>query len=258
MKSLKAIMLAGALATAASASAQFANTGSNTASTDLDDYNRISVSYNNTHFGFNKEAGGSDSDFGLNGFGLNYIHGFSVSSTLPMFVETGLNLNFGFGSDTGDKYDSGDYWLQAKNKKQFINLQVPVNFAYKFAIADGVSVSPYLGLNFKFNLVGRMKAEIDYGYDPNEYDLDDFLYEIGVDKVSDLEGDWLSVFSKDDMGSKDATWNRFQMGWHIGAGLQYNAFYLGVEYGTDFIPAFKYEKAKVNSSDLKISLGYCF
>ena len=83
MKSLKAIMLAGALATAASASAQFANTGSNTASTDLDDYNRISVSYNNTHFGFNKEAGGSDSDFGLNGFGLNYIHGFSVSSTLP-------------------------------------------------------------------------------------------------------------------------------------------------------------------------------
>ena len=67
-----------------------------------------------------------------------------------------------------------------------------------------------------------------------------------------------SVFSKDDMGSKDATWNRFQMGWHIGAGLQYNAFYLGVEYGTDFIPAFKYEKAKVNSSHQKISHGYCF
>lgn len=256
MKSLKAIMLAGALATAASASAQFANTGSNTASTDLDDYNRISVSYNNTHFGFNKEAGGSDSDFGLNGFGLNYIHGFSVSSTLPMFVETGLNLNFGFGSDTGKKVDLYDGWIQANNKKQFINLQVLVNFAYKFAIADGVSVSPYVGLNFKFNLTGRMKADFDYGYDPEEYrNLDEFIED---NNLPDSEGDWLSVFSKDDMGSKDATWNRFQMGWHIGAGLQYNAFYLGVEYGTDFIPAFKYEKAKVNSSDLKISLGYCF
>ena len=257
MKSLKAIMLAGALATAASASAQFANTGSNTASTDLDDYNRISVSYNNTHFGFNKEAGGSDRDLGLNGFGLNYIHGFSVSSTLPMFVETGLNLDFGFGSDTGDKVDIFDGWLQNKTKDQFINLQVPVNFAYKFAIADGVSVSPYVGLNFKFNLVGRSKSELDYGGLDNE-DIEDILDYFGYDSMSDFDSDWLSVFSKDDMGSKDATWNRFQMGWHIGAGLQYNAFYLGVEYGTDFIPAFKYEKAKVNSSDLKISLGYCF
>ncbi len=152
-----------------------------------------------------------------------------------MFVETGLNLNFGFGSDTGKKVDLYDGWIQANNKKQFINLQVPVNFAYKFAIADGVSVSPYVGLNFKFNLTGRMKADFDYGYDPEEYrNLDEFIED---NNLPDSEGDWLSVFSKDDMGSKDATWNRFQMGWHIGAGLQYNAFYLGVEYGTDFIPA---------------------
>ncbi|MDE5895086.1 MAG: outer membrane beta-barrel protein, partial [Muribaculum intestinale] len=175
----------------------------------------------------------------------------------PMFVETGLNLNFGFGSETGDKVDIFDGWLQDKVKEQFINLQVPVNFAYKFAIADGVSVSPYLGLNFKFNLVGRLKSVLDYGGLDNE-DIQDILDGSGYDSMSDFDSDWLSVFSKDDMGSKDATWNRFQMGWHIGAGLQYNAFYLGVEYGTDFIPAFKYEKAKVNSSDLKISLGYCF
>lgn len=141
MKTLKVIMLAGALATAATASAQFANSSSKSASTgDNSGYNRIALSFNNTHFGYNKQAGGSDYNFSLNGVGLDYIHGFSVSSSLPMFVETGLNLNFGFGSEDGDKIDFIDGWVQEKQSRQFINLQVPVNFAYRFTITDGVYV----------------------------------------------------------------------------------------------------------------------
>lgn len=251
MKNLKVIMLAGALAAASSASAQFANPGYSASSENISGYNRMAISYNNTHFGLNKQAGGSDNNFNLNGVGLNYIHGFSISGTLPMFIETGLNLNFGFGSESSEKYEVSDEWVQAKENRQFIDLQVPVNFAYRFNITDGVYVSPYIGLNFKVNLIGRFKDKVETSLSYSE------LKDYGINPNS-LEGDWLSVFSKDDMGSNDATWNRFQMGWHIGAGLQYERFYIGLQYGTDFIPAFKYKKAKINTGNLKISLGYCF
>lgn len=86
-------MLAVAFSTVASASAQFTNTTSSTANDGICDYNRIAVSYNNTHFGFNEYLG-SDNNFNLNGFGVNYIHGFSVSKRFPIFVETGVNFNF--------------------------------------------------------------------------------------------------------------------------------------------------------------------
>lgn len=60
------------------------------------------------------------------------------------------------------------------------------------------------------------------------------------------------------MSDKDATWNRFQMGWHVGVGLQYKPFYLGVTYGTDFIKAYKHKDAGVNSGNLAVTIGYCF
>lgn len=254
-------MLAGALATAATASAQFANTSSKSASTgDYTGYNRIGISYNNTHFGYNKNAGGSDSNFSLNGVGIDYIHGFGLTSNYPIFLEVGLNATFNFGSDSeeGDKdYFYNDYWMRSKytSKKQFINLQVPVNFVYRFQVTDDWTIAPYLGLNFKLNVVGKFRTdlEIDHNVPSN------LLSQAGI-RESDLkeEGEWQNVFDKDDMGSNDNTWNRFQMGWHIGCGFQYKPFYLGIQYGTDFIPAFKYEKAKVNTGNLKISLGYSF
>lgn len=64
------------------------------------------------------------------------------------------------------------------------------------------------------------------------------------------------------MDGKDYTWNRFQMGWHIGVGVNFNKYYLGVQAGTDFIPFYSHNsngyKPKVNTVDCKISLGYTF
>ncbi len=60
-------------------------------------YNRVAVSYDHTNLSFNKDAAsfldadGSETA-GLNGFGLNYIHGFGVAEN--MFVETGANVDF--------------------------------------------------------------------------------------------------------------------------------------------------------------------
>lgn len=203
-------------------------------SMNAQDYNRVALSYDYTGLSFNKEMVGKAETIGTNGFGLNYTHGFGVANN--MFVEAGANIDFLFGSRT----EKEDGWEETQ-KTQNINLQVPVNFVYRFNITEGVSIDPYVGLNFKLHFSERMR------YDDE-----------------DETGKWISVF--DDgagaMGSKDNTWNRFQMGWQIGVGLNYEKYYLGVQVGTDFIPAYshKFENVtcKVNTTNVKVSLGYTF
>lgn len=203
-------------------------------SMNAQDYNRVALSYDYTGLSFNKEMAGKAETIGTNGFGLNYTHGFGVANN--MFVEAGANIDFLFGSRT----DKGDRW-ELTQKTQNINLQVPVNFVYRFNITEGVSIDPYAGLNFKLHFSERMR--LDYG---------------------DETGEWISVFDdgEDAMGSKDDTWNRFQMGWQIGVGLNYEKYYLGVQVGTDFIPAYSHkfgdETYKVNTTNVKVSLGYTF
>lgn len=53
---------------------------------------------------------------------------------------------------------------------------------------------------------------------------------------------------------KDYTWKRFQMGWQIGAGVEWNHLYFGIDGGTDFINIAK----DTSSSSMNLSLGYVF
>lgn len=219
-------------------------------------YNRVGLSYDNTRYSFNKDYDDDLDGVSTNGFGIDYIHGFSLSSSTPIFLEAGLNLNFGFGgTDVGEKVTYQNYWMQGKVKYQNINLQIPVNFVYKFDLGNDMSLAPYVGLNFKFNLVSKKKSYADHNIPDSMLDDDD---------KKDFEGEWVNLFSSDDdnMGDKDYTWNRFQMGWHVGVGFQYTKFYFGIQYGTDFIPAYSHTdgnwKPKVSTADLKVSLAYCF
>lgn len=235
MKSIKVFMLAGALAVSASAFAQ--------------DYNMVGLSYNNTSYGYNDAYGKEhkDNNFSTNGFGIDYIHGFSVSKSLPMFVEVGGNVNFNFYSET-EKEDG----YKDTNKFQNINLQVPVNFAWRFNIIEEFSIKPYVGLNFKLNFVSKSKSIWE---DPDG---------------EKEETEWLNYFDKGEkhMESSDYTWNRFQMGWHIGVGFQYKPFYLGVQYGTDFIHAYSHKfkgedgekdiTPRISNGNLKLVVAYSF
>lgn len=62
----------------------------------------------------------------------------------------------------------------------------------------------------------------------------------------------MSFFDKDDMDGDE--WKRFQLGWHIGAGFNYNQFYVGLSYGTDFIKIAE----KVNTGTFSLGIGYNF
>ncbi len=174
-------------------------------------YNRAGLSYD-----LEMMSGGGDSE-SLNGFGLSYTHGFSVSPKLPMYVETGLKMYMGF---YGDKIGGADVNLTK------LTFAIPVNFTYKFPFAaNKMSISPYVGLNFKLNALAKMKASVG-GY-----------------------SETVSLFDKD-------TWdaNVFQMGWHIGANYQYSCFYAGLSFGTDFIRFAE----DVNTSNFAVTVGYCF
>lgn len=203
-------------------------------------YNRIGVSYNNTGLMLNDDAKDDweMKNFSLNGVGIDYIHGFSLSKAYPMFLEVGANVNFNFASPK--LYEEDDY--VEKMKMQDINMQVPVNFVYRFNVGDDFSIAPYVGLNFKLHLMTQGK----------------FVAEEDGEKE---ESEWLNYFSKDDVGEDD-TWNRFQMGWHVGVGFQYSKVFLGLQYGTDFIPAWSYKEddwnAKINTGNFKLTLGYTF
>jgi hypothetical protein len=255
MRLNKLMAVAAALTLAVPAFAQFSNAGSKSVSSqDLcKSYNRIGVSYTNTGYtGHKYDFMEDENHLYLNGFAVEYIHGFSVSKSLPMFVETGVKANFGFGSLEGEEEEEYSISITPKLQVQDIYLAVPVNYAYKFGIGDNCAITPYLGLNFKLHLMSRLRTKIELdGADPDDLNLDD----------DDLTGDWVNLYSDDEddgMGDKDATWNRFQLGWHIGVGFNYKHLYVGVNYGTDFINAFKYKKSSVSSGNLGITLGYSF
>lgn len=224
---------------------------------NAEDYNRISLTYSNTRYSFNKYfTGGSDNNFTTNGGGVAYTHGFNLSKRYPIFLETGINADFNFGSLTlKQSYEEVEYWLRvnANQKQQFIYLQVPLNFVFQYHATNNFTISPYAGFNMKLNVIGRFRT----GYDISTNLPLDILSEYGI-YGQDLkqEGEWQNIYDRNDMGSNDNTYNRFQVGWQVGVGFGYKHAYLGIQYGTDFIPAFKYEEYRVNCGTFRLTLGY--
>lgn len=229
----KIFALAAAFGMCFSASAQLATEMEMNTFDSNSDYNIIGLSYDHTSLsGKNYEFNDNES-MGLNGFGIEYIHGFSLSRQLPMFLELGAKINMGFGS-AEDPEDS-DYYTSV----QMLRVNVPVSFAWRFNIGGDMAITPFAGLDFRVNAMARAKYN-----EPGE------------------EYEWVSMFDDEEMGGDDETWNRFQMGWHLGARFEYNRLSLAISGGTDFIKAFNYSedgyKSHVNTGNLAITLGYRF
>lgn len=238
------------LAGATTASAQFAtgkpnNPKGGSAASD-DERNRVFASYNLI----------SIEKLDLNGFSVGYEHAFSVSRSIPLFIKVSPHFTYGAASEKaagfddwdwdeeewdwdkyrvnrtrGGYYDDEDWedWEDASDgetKYTYMAVNVPVSVAYRIAVGNRVSIEPYVGVNFRFNVVGKAKTG---NYKQN-------------------------YFKKEDVGGSDNTWNRFQMGGQIGVGVNYRRLYAGIGYGFDFMELAK----KTNVSVLSISLGYNF
>ena len=196
--------------------AQFSNTGGSKSLIFSEQevapyYNRLSVGYNATFMG------NSFASLTLNGFTVKYVHGFGLTKSLPLYLETGLKLNMDFATPLEGLLESGSV------KRRMLYISIPLNIAYRFGFSNGISLQPYTGFNFKVNAYGE-------------------------DVTTDIYGRSVSQ----DLFSKDYNdWKRFQMGWQIGLGLNVKKFYFGFEYGLDFI---KLQKG-LGTSHVEVSLG---
>lgn len=254
--------------TAINASAQFVNQSNNTQkstsrtkssySADLNGWDRITVSF--TPMKYQTDVKGQDG-FNMTGFSIGYDKGFNIAPQLPIFLETGINMQYAFksldseelGEVTGTSWDDGEIALKAKYST--LNLKVPVNLAYKLTFGD-VSVIPYGGINFKVNVIGKMKFDLEDVELPDGISEDDLWDELkdqyGITQSTNL----LDKKEVEDNlgGDEDNVWNRFQMGWQIGVGVDYNSWHVGLGYTKDIMELCK----KVKTSSVLISLGYNF
>lgn len=276
MKKVRLFLMAFMSLVAVSASAQFVNSGnkSQAATTssfnsgssykvDLNGWDRITVSF--SPLKYITDIKGEDG-FNMTGFSLEYEKGFSIAKKLPIFVTTGVNMQYAFKSlDHEDLAEAiGSYWSVSWNGGNYdlkasystLNLKVPVNLAYKLTFGD-VSLIPYAGLNFKLNLLGKMKLALDDSDDLPEGSSEEDLW----DDLKDYDGFSQSTNlldkkeMEDNLGAdKDQVWKRFQMGWQIGVGLDYNNLHVGLGYTKDIMELCK----KVKTSSVMVSLGYNF
>lgn len=190
MKRIKFFMVACLLGIASTVSAQFVNSSSSSSSmgssSEATTWSGLRVSYHPVSFN------GDGADLSFSGASIGYVKSFGVSSSAPLFIETGLSASW-----IGGEVKNTDV------KLNMFSLNAPVNFGYQFAFGENNAIFPYVGLTFRGNIVGTLSED----------------------------GESINVFDDDDMGE---AWKRFQIGWQIGVGANFNTFFVGASYGTDF------------------------
>ena len=125
---------------------------------DSSDYNRVYVGYNPVNLKWND----FDSLIGdalpfKNGLTVGYLHASNILKGVPLYIEYGGNLMYTFGKDSySDEYD-GDLYKEVI-KANLFSVNVPVSLSLRLSFNDNkMSITPYLGLNFRVNLAGNLK-----------------------------------------------------------------------------------------------------
>lgn len=184
------------------------------------------------------------SSYSFTGFSAGFNHAFSLTQSIPLYLETGLGIQYSFWS--GDlyvpiKYNNNNQEVKMKDAKiKLLSAKVPLSLAYKFDIPDSkFSIIPNVGVDFRFNILAKLNND-DLKESINLFDED--LSYLG-------EGSTNYKFGE--------TWKRFQVGWHVGVNFMYNnTFMIGGSYGTDFTTIWNYFDCKMHTGS--ITVGYCF
>lgn len=239
----KILALSAATFLVVAANAQVASTESQTIKTQTQTgYNRIYVGYTPTTFRTNDKdwdffgVGGKTAE----GLTVGYLRGHSIANQ-PLYFEWGLNLKYNRKSYTEKEY-SGTF----KETTNFLNVNVPLNFSYKFNIGNsGFSIAPYLGIHFTVNALAKGTATYERAYsDP---------YSPGNNNNS-WDVNYFSNNSDDDYPQA----KRFQLGWQAGVGFNYKALYLGVGYSAEFMKYIDSDGVTVSTGGLTLNLGVNF
>lgn len=173
MKAIKLLSVVFAMILAMNAHAQFVNSegvkgggGSSSGSEYAEsnqNYNRIIFGWAPTKFSW---EGGSET---LQGFNLGWISGYNVTKekSLPLYVETGLLMNAGFGECMSES-------------DKLLAFSVPVNATYRYHFKNTkIYVAPYFGFHFKVNALW-LDDDGDSYFDDNRIKRFQFGMQLGV------------------------------------------------------------------------------
>ena len=228
------------------------------AQSSIDGWNTIYLQWNPSTFVPDK--GDSESFTGLS---VGYNKAFSISQNIPLFFEVGLGAQYSFytkdltedvAEALGVKTAALGAVMRPEEKVKMFSAKDPVSLAYAFHIPETkLTLIPYLGLDLRCNIIGRASAK----YNLTSAGLEQLLQAGFTNQEinENLADKDLDLFDKNDMGSDAATWNRIQIGWHIGLNARINdQFLIGASYGTDLSEIAQ----KVNIYTASLTVGYCF
>lgn len=168
---------------------------------------------------------GSDITTKYNAVSANWDQAFLLPTSFPLYLQYGAGLQYTWQTDKEDG---------VKDTDTFLTVKVPVSVMYMFEVPNfPLTIMPYAGLDLHAHLLGQNKVSYDG------------------------ESEKFSYFKKDDMGGDP--YNRFVVGWHLGAKFMYQDYFLGLSYNGPITNLYKYSSdAKIRYSQFNISVGYRF
>ena len=258
MKKLKLSLLAAFVGLTTAASAQTADTSGNNApaadsqvehrAVRTTGWSRIFYSYTPSKIAYDAP---DVTDDNLKGISVGYLRGFSLTHKVPLYMEVGAAFQYRFtdsyagSSDTTYDEEQGYTSVSYSARVHMMSVNVPINLLYRFNINDRLSISPYFGLDFRYNVACKIRVKMRKSY--GEYGE----YERAKATKS------FSLFDKEFMGQMGVEpFNRFQPGFHGGISLDYRMLHLAVDLGKDFDELSPTGKGKIRTTS--ITVGYNF
>lgn len=192
-----------------------------------------------------------DEKIWMKGVDINYLHGFRVTSKMPLYLEVGGRLTYDTHRDSYMEtyyHNLGSVDEETIYHFSIFSFSVPANVSYKYIFKNGAYIAPYVGIHFRLNLFGKIKEKEENTYGHKE----SATYKIFK---SDEEGFW----EEDGDHAK-----RFQFGGQVGVNVGYKVWNLGIAYYLD-TPLEKYVDDvdseynwKYKQGGIAITVGYNF
>lgn len=188
---------------------------------DYSKYNRLSIGYASYKHGLGNASSDLEDDLDYEAEGLDawpglvaeYIHGWSLTKSHPLYLESGIALQFNMKSS-----DDSDY------NYMHIGLAIPLNLTYRLSTKKGLFIAPVVGLNLGSNCYDDALYELEDDYYDDECSRK--YFQLGYNLGANLgykhlnigigyRGDFMPSFTTEDEGSiKTGTF-------HIGIGVNF-------------------------------------
>ena len=187
-----------------------------------EDYLGVQVGYARSITRLNKVVSGKTLDPAATGYdGLKV--GFVYDATIIKGFGVSIGLNYTFGANTTDWMKQGSsqegIYPQIRSHGQYHQIEIPVDWQYKFEIAQRTWLILYTGPTLQCGLVFK-----DKWYARNDNKSNAFTHEE-------------NLYSVEDMG--DYALKRLNVTWGVGAGFQYERYFLRGGYDFGIINPYK-------------------